>query len=166
MLPRKVFECLVKNCLNLSLVCIYGSAVYCHTWRLWRCSKKVWPASSKTFDTGWIKVSYFGSNFCEFLNSLKILNTTSLLMSLKNSLPFCIIKHRKRSLIKLNIMFWPKFALLEQLQIYSTDVLCCSKKLNIYPYIILRMCVTSFYNNGKISKVRVICQVGVQIVSL
>ena len=41
-------------------------------------------------------------------------------------------------------IFCPKFTLLEQLLIYSINFLCCSK----------RTCVTSLYNNEKISKAR------------
>ena len=57
--------------------------------------------------------------YCELLNSLMVLNKTSSLMSLQNRLKFCIIKHIKRSLIKLNVnIFWPKFTLLQQILIY------------------------------------------------
>ena len=46
-----------------------------------------------------------------------------------------------------------------------TDFLGCCKRMNFNPCITLRMCVTSFDNNGKISTARGICQVSLKRVT-
>ena len=93
----------------------------------------------------WNMLNQDGLLCCELLNSLMVLNNTYSLMYLQNSLSFYIIKYTKRLAIKSNIkIFWLEFTM----------------GLTVNPYITLRMCVTNFDNNGKISKVRGICWVG------
>lgn len=92
--------------------------------------------------------------WCKLLNSLMVLSNTFSLMSLQNSLPYCIIKDTKRSVINWNInIFWPKFTLLQQLLMYSTDFYSCvvPKGWIVNPYIAFRISVTNFVNNEKIS---------------
>ena len=128
MLPRRVFRCLVKTSLNLSLVCLYVSSCLPPYWKIMKKFKEnlaCWPKNfwNILIQDGllWLQL-YF-----ELMSSLMVLSTTSLLMSLINSFPFCIIKHTKRSLIKWNVkIVWPKFILLEHLLICPTDLLCCS----------------------------------------
>ena len=81
--------------------------------------------------------------FSELLNSLMILNNTSLLMSLQNSLPFCIIKRTKKSVIKSSAkIFWLELILLQQLLTYSMDFLCSSKKDKPLIHILHSECVS------------------------
>ena len=100
---------------------------------------------------------------CELFESFMVLNNTSSLMSMQRSLPVFIIKHTKSSLIKSNVkIFWPKYTLLPQLLIYSTDFFCYFKRVNCKStntLNTLRVCVSGFDNNGKISKVTGICRV-------
>ena len=132
MLPRKVRRCLVKTSLSLLLVCIYGLKLF--TSRL-KIVKKFKESLACWLKNVWDMLNLDGLlwlQLCsELLNSLVVLNTTSLLMSLENNLPFSVIKYTKRSLIKSNVkIFWPKFSLLEQLLICSTNFLCSSKRMN------------------------------------
>ena len=145
-LPRRAFRCLVETSLNFLLVFMYGLKLF--TFRL-KIMKKFKGSLACRLKNFWRMLNQDGflwiQLYSERWNSLMVLNTTSMLMSLENNHPLSIIKHTKRSLIKSNIkIFWPKFTLLEQLLIYSINFLCCSKIT----------CVTSFFNNGKISKAR------------
>ena len=75
--------------------------------------------------------------YSEWWNSLMVLSTTSLLMSLENNHPLLIFDQNRCKDILAKIHFVGAVA-------DMFNFLCCSK----------RMCVTSFYNNGKISKAR------------
>ena len=97
MLPRRVFRCLVKTSLNLSLDCIYGLSCLSSDLKI---IKKFKQSSACRLKNLWIMSNQDGllwiQLYCELLTSFMVLNTISLLIPLENCLSFYIIKHTKR----------------------------------------------------------------------
>ena len=156
MLSRRVFRCLVKTSLKLSLVCICGLSCLFPDVKTMKKFKESLACQLINF---WNMLNQDGllwlQLYCKLLKSLMVLNNTFSLMSVQNSLSLCITKCTKKSVIKSNAMQ----------RYFGWDSLCCGscwyiQLISVDPYITLRMCVTSFNSNGKISKVRGICKVG------
>ena len=97
--------------LNASLVCIWFklSASICQDYK--KVERKLGLLAHKF----WNMLNQDGSLWLHFywklLNKLMVLNSTSFLMSQENKI------------------FWPKFTFLLQLQIYSTNFMCCFERI-------------------------------------